>query len=159
MAENEYDENLVCENSNLIKLTLQQINDPTTASCKILHVNIRSLRKNWNQFIYELEIMKTDWDFILLTEISIKENETALYKLQNYDQVYITREETKLGGGVMLFGKKKYLCVEKKFKLETNDCLVIETSWLEHKLVIILLHRQPKNFAVKKTLQNIYKTY
>lgn len=51
---------------------------------KVLHVNIRSLRKNWDLLIRKIGETKVKWEMIILTEINIKKEEVELYSMEKY---------------------------------------------------------------------------
>ena len=123
---------------------------------QILSLNIRSLRKNWDTFLVILEESDTCWDLILISEINIKNNETMFYNLNDYTAVWKTREETKRGGGLVMFVKNTYLdsMTNKISNIEGNEMieLVIEKS--NKKFVFIGVYRQPST-DIKKFIKGI----
>lgn len=77
---------------------------------KILHVNIRSIRKNWSEFEAILQPVNGNFDIIVLTEISyVHEGEN--YKLNGYDTFFKARIN-KRGGGIALFIKNTFEFIE-----------------------------------------------
>ena len=118
----------------------------TNSSLDIFHVNLRNLRLNWTSLISTLSILDTNWDVILLTEISIKKNETSLYKLPNYSPFWVTREETKMGDGVAAFIKDTLASEIKHIKIDQNDA--IEIQLMNNKksyCTIIFAYRKPSS--------------
>lgn len=71
---------------------------------KILHQNIRSVRANFDCFLVQLEAEKIIPDIIVLTEIWIKESESHLYEIPNYNS-FIKTNENYRAGGVKVFIK------------------------------------------------------
>jgi hypothetical protein len=78
-----------------------------TLSLHIIHINIRSLRKNFNELQLLLSGCIDRIDIIALTEVNIREQELPLYKLENYDTHVMTRE-TSRGGGILVYVRKKF---------------------------------------------------
>jgi len=84
-------------------MKLSEIHDSKNKKIKALHVNIISMRKNWEELMLIFEETKIEWDIIVLTEINIKKYETILYRIKNYESCFLTRETTKRGGGICIF--------------------------------------------------------
>ena len=143
MQSHETDYNLIVENFGNVEEKLTEKIENNCENLTIVHQNIRSIRKNWETFNLELQQSKIKWDLILLTEIGIKENEKDLYKLEGYSQTAITREQTKVGGGIMCLIKNNFVYESFEHKLDTDDCLVVKTEWKGNEIVIIVLYRQP----------------
>lgn len=68
--------------------------------CNVLFINIRSLR-NKSDEIKAVAFSKT-YDFIILNEIWLKNNELPFYVFDDYDSVASTREEAEEGGTMIL---------------------------------------------------------
>ena len=123
---------------------------------KIFHVNLRSLRKNWDYLNILLDEASIEWDIICLTEISIKEDETSLYEIENYTAVWLTRETTKTGGGLAIFVNNKY---EGNYdykigKLGTNDLISLNINNGKENTEILFSYRQP-NSVMKEFLDDL----
>lgn len=73
-----------------------------------MHLNIRSLRKNFNQLETLLDSCSKHIDIIVLSEINIKKDEVCFYKLEGYSSYAYTRE-TRRGGGLLIYAKKELL--------------------------------------------------
>ena len=68
----------------------------------ILAVNIRSLNKNFKQFINYISSLEMKWSFIQLTETWGKPHSIIHHTLAGYEHVYDIRHD-KPGGGCSLF--------------------------------------------------------
>ena len=112
---------------------------------RVLHINIRSVRKNWTDLQTAIQVMGVKWDLILLSEVGIKKEETDLYKLENYDIKWITRENTKIGGGLAILLHEDICasCIVHFFKIEENDAASIEIKCNLAKYKVIYVYRQP----------------
>ena len=129
---------------------------------KVLHVNIRSLRKNWDSLRQQLKEINIDWELIILTEINIKKEEIELYDISGYANTTITRESTTRGGGIMVFTKKELNIEVKQIEFGENNVLKIIITGMnvkgkkEKDIQIIAVYRKPstnkKEFV--KTLKN-----
>jgi Reverse transcriptase (RNA-dependent DNA polymerase) len=70
----------------------------------LLHLNIRSIRKHWDELCIVLDSQLGKFDILVLTEISLSEINNE-FSLQGYN-VYGKTRETKKGGGVLLYIKE-----------------------------------------------------
>lgn len=66
-----------------------------------IHLNIRSIRKNWTELEVILAQVLGEFDILVLTEISFK-NEGELYLLDGYNSYFKSRTAQR-GGGLALF--------------------------------------------------------
>lgn len=71
----------------------------------ILHLNISSLRKHFNELLVLLFQSVCEIDILILTEINIKEEEICLYAIPGYDSYAYTRETCR-GGGILVYHKE-----------------------------------------------------
>jgi len=82
--------------------------DELLKSCKsagklsLLHVNVRSLNKNYGHLTDYLETLNTTWSVIALSETWSDDQICGLYKLPNYKDV-VNNRKSKRGGGVSLY--------------------------------------------------------
>lgn len=71
----------------------------------IAHLNIRSMRKNWDE-LKEVMLKENDIDVMVLTEINIKEQENIVYSMEGYKSVIYNRENKTRGGGIGIYIKE-----------------------------------------------------
>ena len=86
---------------------------------------------------------KIAWDVIVLTEIGIKNHERGMYRLNGYNCIFATREETSRGGGVCAFVKNSLDSTLSAFKCDVNDGVRVEIHVDAINLVILGVYRQP----------------
>ena len=77
---------------------------------KIIQLNIRSMRKHFNELIIKINELKPD--IIALCEIFLSESELNLYKIPNYTCYAQCRPDNEIGGGVMIFVKNEFSSCE-----------------------------------------------
>lgn len=70
----------------------------------VIHLNIRSIRKNWEEFYIQMKEYTEKFDIIILTEIAIFEHENMLYNIEGYTGIFYNRKLMK-GGGIAVFLK------------------------------------------------------
>lgn len=110
---------------------------------KIVHLNIRSLRKHFNEFLVLTKQCEVMIDIIILSEINIKTEEATMYKIDGYKMFCNARQKNK-GGGVLIYAKE-----ELNFDADIHDSLASEILYGKlntgkHTLHIISLYRPPK---------------
>ena len=130
------------------------------SSINVLHVNIRSLRKNWEQLKIDIDSTLITWDIICLTEINIKDSESRLYQLENYDAFCFTREETNRGGGVMLFVKISNsidIVNVSNILIDSNNAITADLLINEVPLTLLVIYRQPLQHKKKTFVSKLAK--
>lgn len=85
---------LVILSEDRIKNSIFQSNDGLT----LYHVNIRSMRTNFDNFLLHLQNIDQDIQIIVLTEIWINDCETHLYTIPGYSAYFSCCEEEKASG-------------------------------------------------------------
>jgi hypothetical protein len=117
-----------------------------SANLKIIHVNIRSMRMNWELLQWNIKETNIKWDIIVLTEINIKKGEVNNYNWKNYVHIAETRESTTRGGGVMIYISENLKMEErspKKIKIEQNEVLVIDFHAGNLNFKLVAIYRRP----------------
>lgn len=114
----------------------------------IVHQNIDSIRNKWEAFKYMFEdkgVIK-DIDIIILTEISIKDNENSMYQLEGFSSLYYNRERKK-GGGICVLYKSNIEMVEVwkgKNSISGHESMHVEVSINKKKVTILAVYRPPE---------------
>jgi hypothetical protein len=113
---------------------------------KIVHINVRSLRKNWDIFLQQLGEINIEWEVIIITEINIKKEEIDQYNISGYENHTFTREHTNRGGGIMIFTKATLQVYCKNIDFDENNVAEIniyEQNNKKVKIQIIAIYRRP----------------
>ena len=86
--------------------TIDSFNDKftgnSTLKLSIITINIRSFRRNCDEFIWFLNNLNIKFDIIILTETWLYETNTDLCNINGYKSVHSMRQE-RMGGGVSIF--------------------------------------------------------
>lgn len=93
-------------------------------SLSVIHLNIRSLRKHWNELSVVLKEIKGTFDILVLSEISVTEVDDV-YTLEGYNVHCYTRQE-KVGGGILLFYKNDMKFISNNCKFDCSENLTGE---------------------------------
>jgi exonuclease III len=107
----------------------------TNDCLKIIHVNIRSISKNFNQLTAYLCTLKIKYDIIILTETWLSNDTSSLYCIPDYDRFCVNRSRSR-GGGIMIYFLES---------LNVNLCEELTDISDSHESIFVKLHlpRQP----------------
>lgn len=109
--------------------------DYESNSFTLLHVNIRSMQKHWDQLNVYLSDRLSSLDVLILTEINVDEAACLRYKLNNSSSHYLCREKRK-GGGVLMFVRDDWVSER------------VETTFATAEVVVASIYRQNESFTV-----------
>jgi hypothetical protein len=93
----------------------------------IIYANIRSLRKNFNSFLVELNDIKENVHFIVLSEIWVKQDEINFYKIPGYTLFYCCNENYR-AGGVVCYVRESFDTTQVNVKMTTADILILHVK-------------------------------
>lgn len=133
----------------------------------ILHLNIRGMKTNFENFLLMLEETKFSFDILCLTETWCSDHDfynNSLFSIKNYDSIHYERKSKKKGGGIVLYLKTN-LMYKKRDTLKVSDddieSFTIEIINNRCKNTIINCGYRPPNGNVKNFstfLNNIFKS-
>ena len=104
----------------------------TKNSFSILHINIRSLNKNFEKLREYLSLVKRDFSVVALTETWCNDEKAAQYsllQLPNYTPIHQIRNNGQRGGGVLSYVRNSLnFKILKKQSINSNglECACIE---------------------------------
>lgn len=105
----------------------------STKSVSCLLVNIRSLRRNLNEFVCTLEAIHVKPEILVLTEIWIYTHEIELYNILGY-RSYFACQDSGAAGGVAVYVRDDLTsCIVDVYLKNVEACIVdvqIEGKWL-----------------------------
>ena len=131
----------------------------------ILHLNIRSIRKNFESFRELLETTDDSFNIICLTETWSKDLEfktNSLFHLQQYNSIHSERKSKKKGGGLLIYIKNDLIYkVRNDLSVSDDDreSLTIEIINKTSKNILVSCCYKPPNGNTRsfnKHLENIY---
>ena len=103
---------------------------------RLIHLNIRSLDKNWAQLIGLLKTIDADFDVIALSETGRKNIENREAQLKHYGYNMLVHKPTQIRGGAALIYKSDLDITEREDLKISPECkeMYIENIWMEIKL-------------------------
>ena len=110
---------------------------------KVMHINIRSLKQNFENLTTFLKNINFSFDIICVSETwcseyEIENNSSLL--LTNYNTVHLERKQSKRGGGVLMYIKKNFLFnIREDLKVSDGDKEIITIELILKKTRNILL--------------------
>jgi hypothetical protein len=110
----------------------------------ILHVNIRSIIKNFSQLEYIVSSSQHIIHAIAITEANISENCKKLFELTNYD-MYTELRTNKRGGGIILYVHNSAHFYRKTVDTKSFECITGEiVTYQGMKSNLIITYRPPQ---------------
>ena len=125
-------------------------NNISSDSFSVLHINIRSMQKNFEKFQEFFKTLKFNFSAVCLSETwcdSIDSTKNSNYRLHGYKSFHQTRDGRK-GGGLCIF-LRNTLSYKIRSDLNMNsdaiECLCLEISTKTSKNLILSLNYRPPN--------------
>lgn len=110
-------------------------------SITLIHMNIRSLRKNFIPLIAQIKHIMQKTHLLILTETNISDDESRFYGIEGFSATFINRQGR--GGGIAVYVNENinYNCIP----LNTNSCeaVKIEVTINQKTVTIIPVYRPP----------------
>lgn len=140
-----------------LKDYLNNIRKSVLKEISIVHLNLRSLRKNWVLLKSILENnLVDDLDVIVLSEISIYEYENNLYNLKEFNSLFFNRKDQK-GGGICMYIRDTYEF--NKVNVGKNDISGHEIVHVElvltSKIVDVIAVYRPPDFSIRDFIREL----
>ena len=129
----------------------------------ILHLNCRSIRKNFNNFQIMLQNLDKQFDFIAISESWLNnDDDIKLYNLPEYNMYCTHRTHSQKGGGVVIYVNDKY-SVKQITSLSISESNYMESLALEidltcQKINLACIYKPPStnvNFFTDKFMDYI----
>ena len=117
----------------------------------ILHINMRSLNKNFEKLREYLSLVKRDFSIVALTETwcnDEKAAENSILQLPNYTLIHQIRNDGQRGGGVVLYVHSSLnFKILKKQSISSNDlefaCIEIVRKTAKN-IIVSCIYRPPR---------------
>ena len=138
------DLNIKLKNNNT-KIHNETMNNELT----ILSLNIRSMKKHFNELLILINESKPD--IITIIETFLNEEEVNLFKIKNFTQFNYCRPAHSTGGGIIIYIRDDFNSVEKPIECATESMeivnLEIDTTQFKFNLLACYrLHKSIKTF-------------
>lgn len=117
---------------------------PSASSLTVLHVNIRSIRKYWDEF--QLIVGATDAvvDVFILTEINVLDVGVSQgqFSLPGFEAFFLTRNSSR-GGGIAVYIKKTWSAISLDISLKHAECLSLKLCKNNFVISLLAVYRPP----------------
>lgn len=114
---------------------------------KILHLNIRSINRNFNELLVLLSLIKINCDVIVLTECWLSKL-TNVPILDGYNSHYTLNTQNQ-NDGIVIFTKQYLSCTVQEPDFTNANCLICK---INNKTAIVAIYRSP-SFNRKEQFQ------
>jgi len=110
---------------------LTQQNNTSSGFLKIIHLNIRSLRSNFDELQAILNLSINEIHVLILSEIWIYDYETPKYSLNGFDSYFFCRDFNKSGGIVVYVKSHLNLVNDRSFSMNTAESILLHDVSLD----------------------------
>ena len=120
----------------------------------LLHVNIRSLQKNFDPLCELITLLNFTPQIICITETRIKDQPLINVAIPNYSFVHANSTSNAGGVAVYLHCSLKYILYHQQFCLSNSECMWIKVcSWFL-KFILGVVYRHPCGASVDKFIDD-----
>lgn len=113
-------------------------------SFTVIHVNIRSIRKYWDEFKIIVHDVRDQIDAIVLTEINVSADYMSEFRLQYFKSFFYTRQNAR-GGGICVFIKEPWSATQTEVLFQHSECLTLKISNSNRTVCLLALYRPPSS--------------
>jgi len=115
-----------------------------TGEFSVCHLNIRSIRKNFSEFISVLHTYKYWPDIIVLSETWIFTDETDLYPIKGYTSIFkCNNNNTYRSGGIVVYVKSHIKATETSCNFSTADVVKCQICLTQgNSITVLALYRR-----------------
>ena len=123
----------------------------------LLHVNIRSLQKNFDLLCELITLLNFTPQIICITETRIKDQPLINVAIPNYSFVHANSTSTAGGVAVYLHCSLKYILYHQQFCLSNSECKWIKVCSPFSKFILEVVYRHPCGVSVDKFIDDFDK--
>lgn len=122
-------------------------------SFSVVHVNIRSLRKYWDQFKVLVNEVLSRIDVFVVSESNVPEALWDLFQLPGYNSFWFSRQYSS-GGGLVVYVKKEWVVSRHEVAFNYVECIFLKIENSCHSLSLLACYRPPSK-SVRQFLQEL----
>lgn len=117
---------------------------PSASSLTVLHVNIRSIRKYWDEFQLIVGATDTVVDIFVLTEVNVRDVGVSQgqFSLPGFEAFFLTRNSSR-GGGIAVYVKNTWSASTIDITLEHAECLTLKLCKNNFVVSLLAVYRPP----------------
>lgn len=123
--------------NNFNELNIKKVN----CDLSFIHLNIRSLRKNFTTFISQINNIINKIHLIILTETNIVDDENNFYSLHGFNSTFLNREGR--GGGIAVYVKENINFKTTNINTDSYETLRIDINKNNKTTTVIPIYRPP----------------
>lgn len=131
----------------------RRLTDLFSGSCNVLHLNIRSIKINFDALLIYLHEFINSLDVIVLGEVNIKENEKCAFQLDGFNMFSLLREGRR-GGGIIVYVKEGINFDLEISNLRSCECVMGKIMLNGCKTNLFAVYRPP-NDLISSFLEEI----
>ena len=124
-------------------------------SLKLMHLNIRSLPKNYDALCNLLQSLKFFPDLFCLTETRIKDRPLFNISLPGYSFVHVNSKTAAGGVAVYISNRLNYKFYEKQFRLHKAESIWLNISGCHQNCIVGVIYRHPSLTKINKFLNDL----
>lgn len=121
----------------------------------VIHLNIRSLRKNFLPFLTNISKIINKIQLIVLTETNICDDENQYYFIDGFNAIFRNRESR--GGGIAVYIRKDTQFEEKTIEMESTEAMQITITTTNNKKTTVIPIYRPPNKNIRTFLIELEK--
>lgn len=119
----------------------------------ILHINIRSLRKNFNALLTYIKNIINKTDLIILSETNITSDENALYGIAGFSSIFANREGR--GGGIAIYVNENIKYSNIQTHMSSAESLRIDLTTTHDTIISVISIYRPPKLSQKRFLKEL----
>lgn len=120
----------------------------TNLSFTVLHVNIRSVRKYWDEFTVLAGNVDDLVDAFVLTELNVSNDEVGLFELSGHHSFFYTRQSGR-GGGIGVYIKEKWSVSSLNISFLHAEVLALSIQSAVYSITLLAIYRPPSNSTAR----------
>lgn len=128
---------------DLSSFTNSSLRSPAV-SFTVLHVNIRSIRKYWDEFCALVNNEDSVFDAYVLTEINIPGASADIFSLPEHESYFFTRENGR-GGGIAVFINHTWSATVLPISFAHAESVVLSVENSNFSISLFAVYRPPSN--------------
>lgn len=141
-----------CPNFSSFKSTVSPVGN---GNFSVIHVNIRSLAKYWDQFKIIMDGVEGFVDAIILTEINVTDDQVRLFQLNGYHNFFNTRQ-TGRGGGIAVYIRNVWSASTIDIPFLYAETLALNVHSAVTSITVLSVYRPPSN-SVTQFLDELHE--
>ena len=144
-------------NCEYFEVNSQIVNGSYDDALILMHINIRSLHKNFDLLYEFIQSLQFNPQIICITETRIKDQPQINVSIPNYGFAHVNSKSN--AGGVAMYIHKNinYQIIENQIQMCDSECLWIKIKNIDAKLTLGVVYRHPRTQTAEQFLDDFSK--